>query len=78
MFIQTSSKTEPFIFLKFIKKKNNGTWEKMSNGEGKTIKCGLEEIVMMLEVLKKKKKTWSTVQSFKEEKTPIYINWEGD
>lgn len=78
MFIQTPSKSEPFIFLKFIKKKNNGTWEKMSNGEGKTIKCGLEEIVMMLEVLNKKKKTWSTVHSFKEEKTPISINWEGD
>lgn len=78
MFIQTPSKSEPFIFLKFIKKKNNGTWEKMSNGEGKTIKCGLEEIVMMLEVLNKKKKTWSTVHSFKEGKTPISINWEGD
>lgn len=78
MFIQTSSKSEPFIFLKFIKKKNSGTWEKMSNGEGKTIKCGLEEIVMILEVLKRKKKTWSTVHSFKEEKTPISINWEGE
>ncbi|MFX0029011.1 MAG: hypothetical protein ACFE8B_07370 [Candidatus Hermodarchaeota archaeon] len=50
----------------------------MSNGEGKTVKCGLEEIVMILEVLEKKIKTWSTVHSFKEEKTPISINWEGD
>lgn len=78
MFIQSSSKSEAFIFLKFIKKKNDGTWEKMSNGEGKTVKCGLEEIVMILEVLEKKIKTWSTVHSFKEEKTPISINWEGD
>jgi len=78
MFIQTSSKKESFIFLRFIKKKNNGTWEKLSNGEGKTIKCGLEEIVMILEVLKKNKKTWSTVHSFKAEKTPISISWEGD
>jgi hypothetical protein len=78
MFIQTSSKTDSFIFLRFIKKKNDGTWEKWSNGEGKTIKCGLEEIVMMLEVLKKNRKTWSTVHNFKEEKTPISVNWEGD
>jgi hypothetical protein len=64
--------------MKFIKKKNNGTWEKLSNGEGKTIKCGLEEIVMILEVLKKKSKSWSTVHSFKNEKTPISLSWEGD
>jgi hypothetical protein len=78
MFIQTSSKSESFIFLRFIKKKNDGTWEKLSNGEGKTIKCGLEEIVMILEVLKKNRKTWSTVHKFKAEKTPISISWEGD
>ncbi|MFX0081479.1 MAG: hypothetical protein ACFE94_06985 [Candidatus Hodarchaeota archaeon] len=78
MFIQSSSKSESFIFMKFIKKKNNGTWEKLSNGEGKTIKCGLEEIVMILEVLKKKSNSWSTVHSFKDEKTQISLNWEGD
>lgn len=78
MVIQSSSKNEAFIYLKFIKKKNDGTWEKMSAGEGKTVKCGLEEIVMILEVLEKRIKTWSTVHSFKEEKTPISINWEGD
>jgi len=64
--------------MKFIKKKNNGTWEKLSNGEGKTIKCGLEEIVMILEVLKKKTKSWSTVHIFKDEKTSISLSWEGD
>lgn len=78
MFIQSSSKSESFIFLKFIKKKNDGTWEKLSTGEGKTIKCGLEELVMILEVLKKKSKSWSTVHSFKDEKTPISLSWEGD
>ena len=78
MFIQSSSKSESFIFMTFIKKKNDGTWEKLSNREGKTIKCGLEELVMILEVLKKKSKSWSTVHSFKEEKTSISLNWEGD
>ena len=78
MFIQSSSKNEPFIFLKFIKKKGDGSWEKPSIREGKTIKCGMEEIVMILKVLKRKSKTWSTVHIFKDEKTPISIKWEGD
>jgi hypothetical protein len=78
MIIQSSSKSEPFIFFKFLKKKEDGSWEKLSNGEGKTIKCGLEEIIMILEVLNKNIKSWSTVHSFKEGKTPISINWEGD
>lgn len=78
MFIQSSSKSEPFIFMKFIKKKGNGSWEKLSTREGKTIKVGLEEVVMILEVLKKNKKSWSTVHSFKEDKTQISVSWEGE
>ena len=33
---------------------------------------------MILHVLKKDSKTWSTVHVFKEEKTPISIKWEGE
>ena len=78
MFIQSSLKTDPFLFMKFIKKKGDGSWEKLSTKEGKTIKVGLEEVVMILRVLTKKIKSWSTVHSFKEEKTPISVNWDGD
>ncbi|MHA1915243.1 MAG: hypothetical protein ACW97V_12835 [Promethearchaeota archaeon] len=78
MFIQSSSKNESFIYLTFIKKKENGSWEKLSTGEGKTIKCSLEEMVMILEVLKKNNKSWSTVHSFKQEKTSISVSWEGE
>jgi len=77
MFIQSSSKHEPFIFLQFIKKKSDGSWES-SKREGKKVKFSLEEIVMILEVLKKNIKSWTTVHSFKEDKTPISIKWEGD
>jgi len=38
MFLQSSSKTDPFLFLRFIKKKESGTWEKPSIGGGKTFK----------------------------------------
>jgi len=78
MFLQSSSRTDPFIFFRFIKKKESGTWEKPSLGEGKTIKCSLEEIVMILKVLKRDLKSWSTVHVFKEEKTPISVKWEGE
>ena len=78
MFVQSSSKDEPFIFLQFIKKKENGTWEKLSLKEGKTIKCNLEEIIMMLRVLEGKEKSWSTVHVFREEKTSISVSWEGE
>jgi len=78
MFIQSSSKSEPFIFLQFIKKKENGTWEKLSLKEEKTIKCNLEEIIMILRVLEGKEKSWSTVHVFKEEKTSISVSWEGE
>ena len=37
--IQSSSKSDPFIFLKCIKKKPDNSWEKPSLGEGKAIKC---------------------------------------
>jgi len=78
MFVQSSSKSEPFIFLQFIKKKENGTWEKLSLKEGKTIKCNLEEIIMILRVLEGKVKSWSTAHVFKEEKTSISVSWEGE
>ena len=78
MFIQSPSKSESFIFLQFIKKKGGRTWEKPSAHEGKTVKCSLEEIIMILKVLEKSLESWSTVHIFKDEKTPISIKWEGD
>jgi len=74
--LQSTTKTEPFIFLKCIKKKANGTWEKPSQGEGKTVKCNLDEIIMILQVLKRKIKSWSSFHSFNNVKTQISFQWE--
>lgn len=74
--IQSASKTEPFIFLKCIKKRGDGTWEKPSKGEGKTVKCNLDEIIMILQVLKRKIKSWSSFHSFNNVKTQISFQWE--
>ncbi|TFG13556.1 MAG: hypothetical protein EU535_04785 [Promethearchaeota archaeon] len=76
--IQSSSKNEPFIFLKFIKKKKDDTWEKFSQGEGKTIKISLEEMIMIFQVLKHKINSWNSYHTYKEDNTPISFSWESN
>ena len=74
--IQSSSRTEPFIFLKCIQKKSEGNWEKPSQGEGKTIKLNLDEMVMISEVLNRKLDKWSSFHNFNQIKTQITFQWE--
>jgi uncharacterized protein YqgQ len=64
--------------LKCIKKKPDGSWEKPSLGEGKTIKCNLDEIVMILDVLNRNRASWSSFHNFKDIKTQISFKWEDD
>jgi len=72
----SSSKSDSFIFFKCIKKKPDGSWEKPSLGEGKTIKCNLDEIVMILDVLQRNCDSWSSYHNFKDVKTQISFKWE--
>jgi hypothetical protein len=74
--LQSAAKTEPWIFFRCIKKKPKGTWEKPSKGEGKVIKCSLEEIIMILSVLNKKMESWSAYHSFKDMNTQIQFKWD--
>ena len=76
--IRSSSKTEPFIFLKCFKKKPDGSWEKPSLGEGKTIKCNLDEIIMILDVLNRNRASWTSFHNFNDVKTQISFKWEDD
>ena len=76
MMIQSSSREDPFIFLRCILKKENGDWEKPSRGEGKNVKFSLEEIILMLQVLRKEVSSWSTYHSFKENSTQISFKWK--
>ncbi len=76
--INSSEKEEPYVFLKCFKKKQDGSWEKPSQGEGKTIRLSLEEMVMILKVLKKKIESWITYHVYKEEQTQITIKWENE
>ncbi len=76
LILDSPSKNTSFIFFTCIKKKENGTWEKISKNEGKKVKCELEDMVMILEVLSQKSDAWSTVHTFNEEKTTISFKWD--
>lgn len=76
LILSSRSKTDPFIFLKFLKKKASNVWEKPSKGEGKTIKISIEEMITTLYVLYGKLHTWSGFHSFKDEKTSISLGWD--
>jgi len=76
LIIQSSSKNEPYIFFRLIKSKENGIWEKPSNGEGKVIKFSIEEMVWIIRVLKKEAKSWSSFHTYKDNKTQITFKWE--
>ena len=60
-----------YAYITFLRKKESGTWEKPSNGEGKRIKVNLGELIMLSKVLDGSLDRWSTVHSFKEIKTTI-------
>ena len=72
----SSSKSDSVIFFKCIKKKPDGSWEKPSLGEGKTIKCNLDEIIMILDVLQRNSDSWSSYHNFNDVKTQISFKWE--
>ena len=69
--VQSNSKEDSFIFIKILNKKDEGVWKKPTSGEGKTIKCSMEEIVSILQVLKHEIKEWSTYHVYNDQKTQI-------
>ncbi|MHA1702293.1 MAG: hypothetical protein ACTSWK_08505 [Promethearchaeota archaeon] len=54
-----------------MRKKRDGNWEKTSQGEGKTIRLSLEEMVSIKEVYKKCPSSWKSVHKYKEDMTSI-------
>ncbi|MBN1801083.1 MAG: hypothetical protein JW891_06210 [Candidatus Lokiarchaeota archaeon] len=76
MIVSSNSRSEPYMFLKCIKKKQDGSWEKASLGEGKTVKFSLEEMMEIVDLFKGNADKWSGFHDFNGEKTQISINWE--
>jgi hypothetical protein len=60
--LTSPSKSAPYIFLSCINRKEDGTWERTSEGEGKTVKISIEEIICILEVLLKKSANWRNIR----------------
>ena len=54
-----------------MRKKRDGKWEKTSQGEGKTIRLSLEEMVSIKEIFKKCPSSWNSVHKYKDEMTSI-------
>ena len=68
--------SSPAIFLTFIKKKKDGSWEKPSQNEGRAIKFSLVEVAFILQILRGEKNEWKTDHLFKERK--VSISFERD
>jgi len=47
LLLNSADPSEPYIYLRFLKKKGDGTWEKPSNREGKNIKINLLEQIQI-------------------------------
>src|SRR4030042_4648046 len=56
--LQSGNWTAPCIFLTFIKKRDNGTWERLA--EGKTVKLSLPEIIAVRDVAAGEHPEWKT------------------
>ncbi|NHJ23660.1 MAG: hypothetical protein EAX89_03740 [Candidatus Lokiarchaeota archaeon] len=76
--ISSPSKTVPYIFLSCLHRKEDGSWEKTFEGEGKTVKLSVEEIICILDVLNRKSANWRGYHVFKDRKTEIYVGWEDE
>ena len=74
--ITSPSKQVPYIFLSCIRRKDDGSWERPADGEGKTVRLSIEEIICILEVLNRRSANWRGYHIFKERKTEIYVGWE--
>lgn len=79
MLINSPSMTAPSIFIRMIKAKADGSWEKPSLNEGKVVNLSLMELASILEVLDHNEPSWSTVHKRKDGTTTnISIKWATD
>jgi len=76
--INSPARIIPYIFISCIKRKEDGSWEKPSKSEGKTVKISIEEIICILEVLNKSSANWRGYHVFKDYKTEIYVGWDDE
>jgi len=76
--LTSPSKSVPYVFLSCINRKDDGTWERTSEGEGKTVKISTEEIICILEVLLRKSANWRGFLVRSLPTTEIFVGWEDE
>ena len=76
--VSSPARTVTYIFLSCANRKDDGTWEKTSKGEGKTVKLTIEEIICILGVLNRRTAVWRGFHVFEDRKTEIYVGWEDE
>ncbi len=70
----SDDQSSEYAYMTFIKKQSSGIWEKPSERQGKKIKLNLGELIMIRRVLAGLDEKWSTIHTFKEEKTQISVS----
>ena len=78
MIFDSADWSECFVFLRFLKKKPEGIWEKPSLGEGKSIKINLLELIAILDTINQESGKWSTVHKYQNDTTSITMIKEKD
>ncbi len=73
MLLDSAEINQPCLYLRFLKKKQDGSWEKPSQGEGKNIKLNLLEMISILRIFRTQNTKWSTVHKFGEDTTSITV-----
>lgn len=76
--VSSPAKNVPYIFLRCLNRKEDGTWEKPSLNEGKTVRLSIEEIICIQEVLNRRSQNWRGYHVFKDEKTEIFVGWDSE
>jgi hypothetical protein len=75
LIISSRSKKEPYILLSCINRNDEGEWEQISKGEGKSVKILIEEMICILEVLNKRSAIWRGYHVFKDRRGEIQVGW---
>lgn len=72
LILDSAGITDPWIFIRCLRKKDTGQWEKPSANEGKKVKLNLLELIAIVQTLKCDGK-WGTVHKYQEDQTQIVV-----
>ena len=73
LLLDSAEINQPCLYLRFLKKNPDGSWDKPSLGQGKNIKLNLLEMIAILRIFRTENSKWSTVHKFGEDITSITV-----